>query len=73
MIWKVTRAWGLLWCLVGRHEDVLYTVGHHPDKECRYCHRPGSLTSGDLQEIRDCLPSYIRISGDDDVEEEARP
>lgn len=67
---QFVAAWRAYQCRHGRHEDVLYSVGHAPGKECRYCHRPGFLTKMDIQEIRKGLPSFLQVPGDDDAVEE---
>jgi hypothetical protein len=35
----------------GWHVDALYAVGHSMGKECRYCGRPGILTTEEIAQF----------------------
>lgn len=67
---QVLKFWYHWRCRRGKHEDVLYSVGHHPGKMCSHCSRPGILTREEIVEMQKNWPTFIGSPGDDDVVEE---
>lgn len=64
---QLLKPWFLLRCRWGKHQDVLYSVGHNGGKMCWYCQRPGVLTPDDIAEMRRYWPRPIDLPGDEDT------
>jgi hypothetical protein len=57
-----------------KHTDILFSVGHNMGKECRYCKRIGTLTPGDIAELKESWPVSLRFpGGEDEVAVEQAP